>query len=432
MKTISIVGWGSRWRWSLMLLGVPMVFGAYLWGAVTHTRALNTDRTKFDQSAYQNYAIHLAMDSHYIGDRNRMPVYPFIQSLFYERGMDEALFFQRGQLVNIGVSVLVLTGIGLVFFWQLALPLATILFLATAFTVFVFKAGYVQAEILFYGLFFIAYLLMLWMLLRPSWWQAGLLGICIGVSHLTKASLQPATLMFVVALIFRGILIHRGWRAVLQHLGWGALTLAACAAVLFPYLQTSKRVFGRYFYNVNSTFYFWCDSWEEAKQGTKAHGDRVGWPDMPPDQIPSPRKYFREHTPRNIVGRIVRGLQISWRNHTRSGYGYAKYALVYGVCALVATVMSWRRLNSLEQLALWFSLTLWGGYVVLYAWYVPIAQGQRFMLALWLPVVFFCGRNLTRAAPHWLCYVNGAMGVVLAVDIAHILAVRLHRISGGA
>ena len=38
--------------------------------------------------------------------------------------------------------------------------------------------------------------------------------------------------------------------------------------MLGPYLSTSKRVFGQYFYNVNSTFYMWYDDWPHASVGT--------------------------------------------------------------------------------------------------------------------------------------------------------------------
>ena len=58
-------------------------------------------------------------------------------------------------------------------------------------------------------------------------------------------------------------------------------------AVEYPHISNSKRIYGHYFYNVNSTFYIWYDSWDDVMQGTRVHGDRVGWPDMPEDQIPS-------------------------------------------------------------------------------------------------------------------------------------------------
>ena len=59
---------------------------------------------------------------------------------------------------------------------------------------------------------------------------------------------------------------------------------AVFLAVLSPYLRTNKRVFGHYFYNVNTTFYMWYDDWPQASVGTIKHGDGVGWPAMPADE----------------------------------------------------------------------------------------------------------------------------------------------------
>ncbi|MCE7984836.1 MAG: hypothetical protein DYG89_26995 [Caldilinea sp. CFX5] len=143
------------------------------------------------------------------------------------------------------------------------------------------------------------------MLIVIDWQLASLTGVVAGIAHLTKASILPGLALF---LAFAGL--RWGWTALqcrnpaqgglpqrlLSHLLPVLLVGVCFLLTVYPYISTSKRVFGHYFYNVNSTFYMWYDSWEEAKQGTRAHGARVGWPDMPPEEIPSLRKYLREHT----------------------------------------------------------------------------------------------------------------------------------------
>ena len=58
------------------------------------------------------------------------------------------------------------------------------------------------------------------------------------------------------------------------------------------YVNYNKQIF----YNVNSTFYVWYDTWEEVENGTKLCGDRVGWPKMPEEEIPSFSKYIESHS----------------------------------------------------------------------------------------------------------------------------------------
>ncbi len=67
------------------------------------------------------------------------------------------------------------------------------------------------------------------------------------------------------------------------------VVIATFLAVVFPYIQTSKRIYGQYFYNVNSTFVMWCDSSTEGWNFLNAHGDKDQWRSLPPEQLPSPR-----------------------------------------------------------------------------------------------------------------------------------------------
>ena len=107
-----------------------------------------------------------------------------------------------------------------------------------------------------------------------------------------------------------------------------AAALVLCfLAVLWPYLSTSKRVFGQYFYNVNSTFYMWYDEWGDAIKGTRAHGDRVGWPRLPADRIPGPAKYWREHSLQEIGARLAGGFR-QMAIDLWSGFWALKFALL--------------------------------------------------------------------------------------------------------
>lgn len=301
------------------LVGLFLVFTSLYWyGAVQQLTLVNTDMTATDQSAYMEYARDMA-ESNYrvVGGRNRMPVYPFVQSLFYRPGMSDDAFFAVGKYVNLVLSLLLLVGLAVIFARYLPWLETLTLLLITAFTLFIFKAGFFQTELLFYFINFCLFLLMLRLLQRNSWQLAILTGVVAGIAHLTKASILPGVALF---LGFAGL--KWGWAALQNRRSVGiaglpkvlpshllpvALVGVCFLITVYPYISTSKRVFGHYFYNVNSTFYMWYDSWEEAKQGTRAHGDRVGWPDMPPEAIPSLSKYLREHTNEQIVNRFVDG-----------------------------------------------------------------------------------------------------------------------------
>jgi hypothetical protein len=168
------------------------------------------------------------------------------------------------------------------------------------------------------------------------------------------------------------------------------LVPAAFLAVVFPYIQTSKRIYDAYFYNVNSTFVIWCDSSSEAYEFLSAHGDKDEWRKLPPDQLPSFRKYWREHTIRQITRRIWRGsLDLATQNARAIGYYKFVIALLTAAALLAA-----RQIESVRQtlrenpFGASFCAMFFIGYFLLYAWYDAIINDTRFVLSIFLPFIF--------------------------------------------
>jgi 4-amino-4-deoxy-L-arabinose transferase-like glycosyltransferase len=400
-----------------VLLGAATLMIIYVSAALRHARLVNTDRGSTDQSAYMGYARSLAESNYtFIGDRNRMPLYPALQSLVYDPQASPEKYFARAKQVNIALSIACLLVLSVLLLRHLPATAAAALIVMLAFTVFVFKAGYVQSELLFYTLNFSSFLLMNRLLHQPSWKWGLLTGVVIGLSHLTKASVIPGLALFllIAALKLLAALSSArrqrgrspreasGGPSLAIHLATWACVVAAFLVTVGPYILNSKRVYGHYFYNVNSTFYLWYDSWDEVKEGTRGHGDRYGWPDMEPEMIPSPAKYLREHSPAEMLGRLSGGLEVLLTQAVHS-YGYFKYEALYVCCAL-ALALVYRR-KTLELLReygfLWlFNGLYFGAYVLLYAWFSPICSGNRLPLAQFLPFMFglsiviyrFCAR----------------------------------------
>ncbi len=168
-------------------------------------------------------------------------------------------------------------------------------------------AAYVQAEGLYYtssGLVFIG---ALGSCGDPSV-GAVALGAVMGLTYLTKASILPAVGLAAVLLAARqGWAWWRStkprakrpppagvnWRKCSSRRRWSATYLVTIS----PYLYNSKKIYGYAFYNVNSTFYIWCDSFQQAKDNVRNYDDRRAYPDIPPDKVPSAQRYLATHTP---------------------------------------------------------------------------------------------------------------------------------------
>ncbi len=198
----------------ILISAIILVFlGLYVQGSVIQLEVVNIKLRLTDQSDYMNEAKKMVASHYtYSGARNRMPIYPFIQSLFYRPSMTNSEFFTQGKYLNLVLSVLILAFIAGIFFHYFNPYHALNMMLLISFMVFMFKAGYFQSELLFYFFTFLMFFLMWRFFTQPSIKVAISIGVVAGLGHLTKASILPGLFVFI---IFAAL--QYGWR-LLQRL----------------------------------------------------------------------------------------------------------------------------------------------------------------------------------------------------------------------
>ena len=127
-----------------------------------HGAQVNVSRVRADQSGYLWDAVGIYQDrqtgtDRLIGERNRMPIYPWLLSWLYDPAMNPDQFFEKAKRWNTGLSLVLLGLIGVVA-RRLLPPLAALdLVLVAAFGYFVFKAPYAQVELLFYTVWWLMF-----------------------------------------------------------------------------------------------------------------------------------------------------------------------------------------------------------------------------------------------------------------------------------
>jgi hypothetical protein len=407
---------GQRVRIAIALVFFSALAAFYVIAATEHARRVNTSKARADQSGYLRDAQEVYANWHgqepwrMVGMRNRMPLYAAYQALFWDPHQSNDEFFERAKIWNIRLSLALLIVLGSAFFLLLPPLLATNLTLVVAFGVFIFKAGYTQSELLFYSLFFFTFLACCQLFRRtvapPRLVLRGVAaGALAGLAHLTKAAALPLVVIFAVVYGGREIAFFIGRRspngaaaggAARAHARWrlaaGMAMLLAFVATVYPYIATNKRVFGQYFYNVNTTFYVWYDDWASASVGTRGHGDESGWPNLPASEIPSMSKYLETHTVPDILGRFAGGAQ-DMVVRSYDTFWYAKYVLLYLVLAVALIAANARAAAAMiaANRALFTFLVLYAGvYLAATAFYAPISGTgtTRFLLAHVMPLLF--------------------------------------------
>ena len=374
----------------------------YYTTATEHAQTVNTDPEPSDQSAYLRFIQQVrATNYRFTGDRNRMPLYPFLQALFHDPSQAWLEFFNRSKQVNILLSIALVLVLLVVFRRFLPSHPSVNLALITAFSLFIFKAGYVQAELLYFFLIFLSFLTLALMLVNPTPQLGVLCGCLVGLTHLTKASVLPLFILFAVLFILKEFFHlykkHKEKSANDENPGGRQRHILALLAValayllvIFPYIQESKIVYGSYFFNVNTRFYMWYDSWEQAKAGIRQDYNNLEWRNVSPELLPGPVNYLREHDLADILQRLNTGFK-SQIFYLSTPYGLFNY-LIGWLLILVGVASAQRRelpiLARKYAFVIVFTFLYFLGYITLYAWYSPIAGGPRFILSLFLPMIF--------------------------------------------
>jgi hypothetical protein len=381
-----------------------------------------------------------------------MPLYPAFLASFYKPAWTDWEFFDVAKAANVYLSVALLVALGAVLFWQLPwLPAANLL-VTIGFGYFVFKAGYTQAELLFYTLHLLTFVTCWRMFVDPRrsgrLWYAAAAGILAALAFLTKAATLPFAGIVVAIAIGRAL--HALVRA--RDFGSGAWLFAAPVAfaaafliVVSPYLATSKRVHGQYFYNLATSVMVWYDGYRQAADAYASYGPN-GWPLGPRSMRPGLRKYWREHSLAQIGARLGHGFR-DMATVSFNGYMFLKPLLLYllaagGVVATRPTVVSAmvRRRTALVL----FLAAYAAAYLPATAFYEPTSGTgtARFLLAHLAPLLFALtmlltdheveaqrwsvgGMPLTMRHFHWL------LAAILITDLVFVLPHRLLTTYGG-
>lgn len=392
--------------WGLILFWLLAASG-YIAGALRQKDRLNLSATAGGQMPYLVYAQHVALDGllGHFGDRNRMPLIPILVSLAHDANWQH--FVHRASWLAIALSLALLAAMSLIAYRNLSPLFATAFILMVAVAVFAPQASFVQADVAYYALFFCTWWAMVRVIDRPSMRQAIVVGLFSGLTYLTKASVLLAIPLLLGVLLLRALLVLRSESSAASH---QAIPLSSqapqsslsrrslCAALvalivflvtIFPYLYNNHARYGRYFYNVNTTFFVWCDSWPQAQQFAEKYHIEKHFPAAPAQEIPGMQNYWRTHSTNQIGNRIVYGIKTLALLAAESGA--LKYLLILCACGAVLSIIhpsAARNFIQKHRLSLAFSILLFCAYALAYSWYVVIAYGDRFVLSLVPPLLF--------------------------------------------
>lgn len=425
----------------------------------------------YDQHVYLNTGRLMKRSGYdYVVPRHRMPGYPFLLSFFYQEadayptdpsGNDprkvSAAYFERAKQFNLWLTMSLITGLFAFFTRYLPVPESLLITWSIAWLVFLFKAPFVQPEILFMSLSLMLIILMWRQLAEPTWTRGVLAGVLLATTYFVKSALLPLVALFLFCLALtslqqawryrqkQGTLDADFWKAWRVRLTQGALIPLVGCTLLSPYLFKTWQLHGSPFWSVHSAHYYWLEDVDDKKRwkrlAEKAMAGTV------PEEAPSAERYFAEHSFGEIVNRFVEGAQ-GTQKKIRGDYPETErfvFRRLGRTCFVIAILF----VIPIARSARWripellFLAGFLIGYALLYGWYNPIRAGLRFMLSLypvaialgfWFLARFAGNLKISRLGfqVHTRPFVLLALAISLCVSLHAILTDLAWRIEGGS
>lgn len=404
----------------VFVLAVGALLFVWFWVGAVLVAETNQNRLTNDQQ----YNIELAKEAEGDWYPHRVkgivePLWPWLASKFNAEA-DDAATFVRGKLVNLLLGGVFLAGAA---FWLRRRwgALAALVFVVVGgLGVMIERCVYFQPEPLYYLLSLGAFAHMLTLLRRNPLWLFAVCGLLCGLSYLAKSAIVPMMVGFagVSGALVAGAWLSRRWKVFALAPGWhagrqvvGLAVLAACfAVVILPRAVFSQKQFGDPLHSWPS-YWMWQDDFgSESVPFMAAHPDRAALEALTDDERPSLGNYLARHSGAEVVQRLRSGMaarlhEFFFHEGKRVERGRGKpwkSALRYRGCylagvlaTLVVLAVAASRHGLLSPGVAWPAvaaavfvvgsfLTYWAAF----GWYYAIGRGPRFMLALYLPMLY--------------------------------------------
>jgi len=264
---------------------------------------------EYDELAYIDHVKKISQSDRYwyLGDRNRMPIFNYILFISYSPNFTEVIQYRVFQLTNI----IFVTFFSIFYLSYLKNRfVSNVIFLQfSSFSLFLPIICYIHdvvVEPIFYVIFAVFFVFTLDFLKVFNLLNSVKFGFLAAFLYLIKATGLSIFVISIFFIIIKKILEKEKIINIFKNI---VLSIVSFLIICSPYMYENYQKFDKnFFYNVNTTFYIWYDSWEEVETGTKAYGDRIGYPAMPEEDIPSLKKYLSTHSNQQIYERFRNGL----------------------------------------------------------------------------------------------------------------------------
>ncbi len=320
-------------------------------------------------------------------ERNRMPLFNIMISFLYDKNQDSYDFFTKIKSANIIFGSLLLLMLWF-YFRQKVHPLIGLnLFLSFSFSFCVFKSAFAQVENIHHIVFFIVFAYMVLSIKKTSYQLAVTLGCVTAICYLLKASVLLMFAIYIFISLTKICFINQKKHIFLQLL----ISVSIFLLILSPYLLYNYQNYGITFYNFNSHYVMWRESWEESVFRMSEYTSGLENSDWPSNLPIGPIQYLNHHGFAHALERITDGLKLFIQTFQYNSHGFNQFIIIWTILTSFFVSMKFTLILSyLKKFPFLFLFVILNhvAYFLFICWYMRIDSGIRFISVLFLPYLF--------------------------------------------
>ena len=344
-------------------------------------------------------------------DGTRNPLFPWLLKPWLTP--DRTQLFVTAKSVNIAFGMIASAALAGYFLRRLPLLPAIVLCLLGTYAVILPISTYVGAEVVFYLAFFFLWV-HLWRILTDNRLRTyAAAGFVCALAYLAKPSTQLLALVFCL-LSLAGL--RHGFSAgkVRRLLAGGGLFLGCFLLPVLPRAWYAWQQYGDAFQSC-SAYCFWTDNWDEAHPRLGYYSKRH-ITELPEQERPSLTNYWQQHTFAQMFVRLRDGVPVQAQNFFLPEktiklnrkpsrlirlliFARGAYPIALLCLAIVLAIATRHAAQSPDEQrsrrALWWLTGLgFAVHFLAFAFYTPLSPGARFIMAVYLPVIFALAAGL--------------------------------------
>lgn len=382
----------------------------------------------FDELAYIDHVKQIFNSDYFffLGDRNRMPIFNYLLSLFYTPSLSDIEFYKVAQVGNIFFSICMLFLLN--YFLTKKIQISNLLLFNFYLFLMLFPVYSYLIELWVEPVFFISYIITIVFLFNLFLNECNKSYLYFGISSALLYLLKGSGLFIFIIFLFTSsflkiILLSKDKIKIIK---FSIFSIFGFLLTTIPYLIDNYLKFNKsIFYNVNTSIYMWYDTRADALNNRDIL-DRVKYPELDGFE-PGLLSYLQSHAPIEILNRFYLGFLEVFSTYTEK-FTLTNFILLFYISLLIINYIVKFKFNLFDEFKI-INHTLKFGTIAQFLaafFYYPHGAHARFTVYLLLPLCLLEIVKFGKYINNLDIYTNFKLKILLSINTFIFISLKFY------